>query len=291
MNIKKFLAGAAVGAVMLGSMVTLAIAAAPWNVTGNYEVTFFLDPDTSTTPYVHHATFTQTGTTVTGDGGYPATGGDAYHWNITSGTQPGNSLNLTAVYDLGAIGTTMHMAGTIAPDGTVTGTWDDDFGGTRTGTWSITKGVSVPLIHTPSNGATITQSALVKVDWTDSVGSNPPFLYQYQAFSDPAYTALVYDSGMTLAASEIPTPGTPPGDYYLRVKASNSISTESTWSNGATNPYKITVIADSTITPTPTLVVVGPPTNKDQCKKDGWKTFNNPTFKNQGQCVSYFNHN
>ncbi|MFA6269939.1 MAG: hypothetical protein WC657_01900 [Candidatus Paceibacterota bacterium] len=29
------------------------------------------------------------------------------------------------------------------------------------------------------------------------------------------------------------------------------------------------------------------PTNKDQCKKDGWKTFNNPVFKNQGQCVSY----
>ena len=28
------------------------------------------------------------------------------------------------------------------------------------------------------------------------------------------------------------------------------------------------------------------PTNKDQCKKDGWKAFNNPSFKNQGDCVS-----
>lgn len=35
---------------------------------------------------------------------------------------------------------------------------------------------------------------------------------------------------------------------------------------------------------------VGPPTNSDQCKKDGWKTFNNPSFKNQGECVSYTNH-
>ena len=34
-------------------------------------------------------------------------------------------------------------------------------------------------------------------------------------------------------------------------------------------------------------ILVGPPTNKDQCKKDGWKTFNNPTFKNQGQCIKY----
>lgn len=34
-------------------------------------------------------------------------------------------------------------------------------------------------------------------------------------------------------------------------------------------------------------VLVGPPTSVDQCKKGVWKTFNNPTFKNQGECVSY----
>ncbi len=33
--------------------------------------------------------------------------------------------------------------------------------------------------------------------------------------------------------------------------------------------------------------VLTSPTNKDQCKSDGWKTFNNPVFKNQGDCVSY----
>jgi len=32
---------------------------------------------------------------------------------------------------------------------------------------------------------------------------------------------------------------------------------------------------------------VGPPTKKDQCKRDGWKSFNNPAFKNQGDCVSF----
>src|SRR4051812_39548614 len=36
--------------------------------------------------------------------------------------------------------------------------------------------------------------------------------------------------------------------------------------------------------------LVGPPTSKDQCKNGGWQTFNNPSFKNQGQCVSYVNH-
>lgn len=36
------------------------------------------------------------------------------------------------------------------------------------------------------------------------------------------------------------------------------------------------------------------PSNKDQCKKGGWQNLedaNGQPFKNQGQCVSYFNHN
>ena len=32
------------------------------------------------------------------------------------------------------------------------------------------------------------------------------------------------------------------------------------------------------------------PTKKSDCKKGGWKTFTTPAFKNQGQCVAYFNH-
>jgi hypothetical protein len=31
----------------------------------------------------------------------------------------------------------------------------------------------------------------------------------------------------------------------------------------------------------------GPPTDKNQCKNGGWQRFNNPVFRNQGQCVSY----
>jgi hypothetical protein len=32
---------------------------------------------------------------------------------------------------------------------------------------------------------------------------------------------------------------------------------------------------------------IGPPTSKDQCKDGGWQQFNNPVFKNQGDCVSF----
>ena len=39
-----------------------------------------------------------------------------------------------------------------------------------------------------------------------------------------------------------------------------------------------------------TQVPVVPLTTKDQCKNGSWKTFTDPSFKNQGQCVSYVNH-
>jgi hypothetical protein len=34
----------------------------------------------------------------------------------------------------------------------------------------------------------------------------------------------------------------------------------------------------------------GPPAWVKQCKNGGWKTFTSPSFKNQGQCVSWFAH-
>ena len=54
---------------------------------------------------------------------------------------------------------------------------------------------------------------------------------------------------------------------------------DTNWAPNGTVAIKITASAN----------LVGPPTSKDQCKNDGWKTFNNPTFKNQGDCGSYTN--
>jgi hypothetical protein len=49
----------------------------------------------------------------------------------------------------------------------------------------------------------------------------------------------------------------------------------------------LTSITFNGVTQVPVVAQVGPPTSKDACKHGGWKTFNHPTFKNQGQCVSY----
>jgi len=109
-------------------------------------------------------------------------------------------------------------------------------------------GSFTPAIFLPANNSTVTVSNMVKVDWTDSTGGAPPVQYQYEAYSDAGYTSLIYQSGW-LAASEIPTPGTPPGVYYLRVRALDANNLESDWSNGPGTPYMVTVVADPVLSP------------------------------------------
>lgn len=48
-----------------------------------------------------------------------------------------------------------------------------------------------------------------------------------------------------------------------------------------------TVTPSPTLTPTPTPIV---PIDINQCKNGGWMSFINPTFKNQGACVSFVTH-
>jgi len=46
-------------------------------------------------------------------------------------------------------------------------------------------------------------------------------------------------------------------------------------------------IVDSSVCDT----AIGPPVDKDQCKNGGFMRFDNPTFRNQGECVSFVESN
>lgn len=137
--------------------------------------------------------------------------------------------------------------------------------------------ISAPHITSPSNGAKLTSAQLTKVNWSNVRGTSP-VTYQYQAFYDSGYTHLAYSSGW-LTASEIPTPGTPIGNYYVQVRAQDGSGNLSPWSNDASNPYLISVVAE-----------VGPPTTLAQCYNGGWMIFNTPSFNNRDRCTDYVIH-
>ena len=106
------------------------------SLTGQYVISFVLGGT-----YDHDIFLTNTAGVLTGNGGYPAGGPYSYTWDITSGTVSGNTISFDAIYTGGpdAVGTVMSVTGTIQPDGTVSGTWNDNYlGGYREGTWSAT---------------------------------------------------------------------------------------------------------------------------------------------------------
>ena len=125
-----------------------------WDASGSYKLDFSVDPNSSSyDSSLYDLSLTQNGQSLTGTGQYPSPGPYAYAWTAT-GTITGNTISLTDVYTQGAVGTTMHMNGTIASDGTMSGTWDDNYGGGRTGLWKSVSGNATQLnyvVVTPSN--------------------------------------------------------------------------------------------------------------------------------------------
>jgi len=108
-----------------------------WDVTG----VAALDFEYLGGHYIHDVTLTQNGQTNTGvGGGYPVAGPPySYYWHVTSGSVVGNTFTLHFTYDGApdALGAVTNMTGTIASDGTISGTWNDNYlGGYRTGTFA-----------------------------------------------------------------------------------------------------------------------------------------------------------
>ena len=86
--------------------------------------------------FTHGMKLAQSATSATGTGFYPERGQAQYAWTISSGSVSGDTVEFTANYTLGTKAT-MRVQGKIAPNGSMAGTWSDDYlGGKREGTWS-----------------------------------------------------------------------------------------------------------------------------------------------------------
>lgn len=124
-----------------------AFASTDWDTTGNYVVAIeYLSSD-----YNHDMSLTQDEFgNLTGNGGSPA-GANTYLWTITSGAVVGDSIDFTADYtatpDAVTPQTTMVVEGDIAIDGSMSGTWTDNYsGGSRSGTWSTESGTAAEAL-------------------------------------------------------------------------------------------------------------------------------------------------
>lgn len=300
--------------------ITPAQAATPtWDTTGTYVVAFnYLGTD-----YAHDVTLAQnTLGTLSGNGGSPS-GANVYTWVVTSGSVSGNTIDLyadyTATADAVTPQTVMHVVGAVDSDGTLSGTWSDNYqGGSRSGTWVSTGGLATKL------GALSAEDfSVVNYDTGLGVlkGYSAGFGLSDATFAGVQSVVVKLYSGATLLQTNTATPqlgvdvtGTQissPFDvsgnfnyvtdgYWVNVRGSQygqsmpatKVVATVTLSNGKVVTAENTILAGDPTTIYPVVVppVVTSPTEKSQCKQNGWKTFINPTFKNQGACVSYVEH-
>lgn len=185
-------------------------AATTWNTTGTYIInTNYLGTD-----YSHDMSLVQdVAGNLTGNGGSPS-GTSTYTWVINSGTVTGNAINFTANYtateDAVTPQTILTIAGVIATDGTISGTWSDNYqGGERSGFLTTVSGqATTTSTSTPSTTSKIT--VLKYVDGAMATGASA-------SSSDFQMNATYMISG---------TPGT--GQYAL----------SATGYNGNTTPYQ-----------------------------------------------------
>jgi hypothetical protein len=204
----------------------VARAATTWDISGNYVINMNLDG----TDYPHDWSLAQAALddSLTGNGGSPA-GANTYEYTLNpGGTVVGDTINFTANYtatpDAVTPQTVLTVAGVIAEDGTMSGTWSDNFaGGTRTGTWASTSGVAILKTVEPAP-ETVKVTIVKYVDGamatTESANSTSfPMIsswdaentgagsgsYSLAAGNDPAYTAMTTDmsSGADYSTNEV----------------------------------------------------------------------------------------
>lgn len=296
-------------------------ATAHWDTTGTYVTAFnYLGTD-----YLHDMVLSQDASgNLSGHGGSPV-GANTYTWVLTSGSVSSTTITFDANYTASADAvvplTTMHVTGTIAPDGTMAGTWSDNYQGTaRTGAWHTASGTAMFLpasaLHAEDFGVVSYDTGLGQLKGysagfglTDATFANAQsVVVKLYAGSTLLQTnTATAKLGATITGIQISSPFDVSGtfDYATDGYWTNVRETQYGQSVPATRVVATVTLADGTVVtaentaltgdPSTIYPVVVPPTptptTKDQCKGNGWKTFTNPTFKNQGQCVSYTNHN
>lgn len=137
---------------------------------------------------------------------------------------------------------------------------------------------SVPGIYEPTNGSRLDADDFTEVKWHASEGTGT-ITYEFELYKNSYASSDLTDTDTTKSL-EASVNVDDDGTYYLRVRAKDGNGDWSGWSNNAAKPFRVYVgkTAHS-----------GDKSGKEACKKGGWRDFNDPAFKNQGQCVSYYN--
>lgn len=137
------------------------------------------------------------------------------------------------------------------------------------------------LVYVPSKNGTVLQDTWQEWDAIDSGNA----LWSYSGATWP----VTGQSGTTLKTwsqilADYPNARIRVTDAFVGIRVGEPYSTGYTENIDA---FKFGTASGTTVFDFEPIVA---PQAKEQCKDGGWMMFNTPFFKNQGECVSYLNH-
>ena len=137
--------------------------------------------------------------------------------------------------------------------------------------------IGAPIVTSVTIPDTIPPVLVESAAIASSTDTTPSYTFTSSEFAALAYGGGCASQTLTAATgtNTIVFDALVPGDYPFCII---------TPTDGAGNIGATLAVTPFTITLPPASNI---PTDKDQCKKNGWKTFTNPSFKNQGDCVSF----
>jgi hypothetical protein len=301
-SIKAVLAGA-VGTALL------VVATTVWAGGGSYELTAPSDMDFQ----CGGGTYNHTLDTVSNynDGTFDGTGSydsnSSYTWDI-DGSIVGNSITFHLVYTGSNAGYTLNGNGTIALDGSVSGTTDGNCQ-----TFSMPAGTAVvqryALITSPDEGEEVSGDVTFEAYLHDNDADGIQWAVRQGTCAAGVGTVFGnvdgHSDSATIDQSDVEhqtfsftadmsslTPGMycfiynpreDSGESDIRLTRQFELVEEEVLGctdENATNYNSEATTEDGSCLYTPTEV--------SQCKDGGWMNYNNPEFKNQGDCVSWF---
>lgn len=215
-------------------------------------------------------------------------------WDVITGTVSGNTISFDYDYTSGE-SCSGNIFAVVSLDGSMTGTWEDNCDGERSGYWAAAAGTARNIRRAAITAPDVNEEVYGIVNFAAYLSDNDQDHIQWAVRKGTceANTGTVFgnvDDKTDLAVINNSDPTNQTFHYQANMSGFelgmycfvyNPVEDAGEIDIRLTRQFQLAAEPQEPESP---LIY---PIDKEQCKNEGWMGFTDIVFKNQGQCVSY----